>query len=534
MKVEELIAELKRSNIHIEVIGDQLKISSNELNIIPMPLIERLKAHKSEIIQFINSSEKFNNYQSIPKILEIKEHYSISHAQKRLLILAQHDNSLMAYNSFAAKVLKGAIHFEFLQQALDILVYRHESLRTIFITIEGEFRQKILDFKEEYSRIEYIDLRYSTMKEREIINKCNSHSKILFNLDKLPLFRACLLQTGEATFLFLFNIHHIISDGWSLKVFFSELMYVYNSLSNSKAVILPTLNIQYKDFTKWQNDQLKDEHFQNKHRSYWHTKLADVEDHAVLMTDYKRPRTLTYNGRLLKKMLPDDASLTTKKLMNCYNVSLFVVLVASLKLLLFKYSNQEDIIIGTSMAGRDHSDLENQVGFYVNSIALRTKVSKNDLYADFIRKVNKTVMEGLEFQAYPFDMLVDEILQFRELNRAPFFDIKIVLQNMEDIQGMRNFQGSEALTDIEIEDFPVESEVCINDLSFRFTADDGKLLLDISFNTDLFTSGRVEQIYEHLVNILRQSTQDPDLEIKEFDYMTKEERQKLMNNYLNL
>lgn len=534
MKVEDLINKLKNANIRIDLVDGNLRVSYPNLSNHENALIDELRVRKAEVIEFIKvSSMQSVAFSKISTSNAERLDYPISHAQKRLLLLTQQDDALIAYNSFGVKRLVGPLDLKKIQLAVNVLVERHESLRTIFKITKGEFRQQVLYFDEADAQIHYIDLRNHRCQEEKIIAQCDSEAKHRFELDRLPLFRLSLLQIGTREYIFLCNIHHIISDGWSLKVFFSELMYLYNSRFDQLKAALPPLKLQYKDFSSWHNALLNDERFVQTHQSYWHRKLDGAGDSTYLHTDFKRPLVKTYKGSTITSFVSADVENLLQMVTQNFNVSLFVVLVATLKLLLFKYTYEKDITLGTSVAGRDHPDLENQVGFYVNTLALRTQFFEDDSFADLLRAVDQTVMEGLQFQAYPFDLLVEELASKRDLNEFPFFQIKVVLQSTADITGLKNFSGDDDLQGISIHDCKFDTHVSLNDLSLRFAVSDKRLSVDISYNTDLFTAERINQFYRHWEQIVRQAGGNPYGELISYSYTTEEENAQLLKKYSN-
>lgn len=534
MQIEELLGRLNKANIKITVAGENLKLSTASGNTIPSALLNDIKEHREAVINYIQKREQDKyRFESIPKVPE-DERYEISHAQKRLLILAQFDEPLIAYNCFGSKILEGFVNIDILRKSFNVLIQRHESLRTVFYMDEGEFWQKIIDpanLSWQDFQTTYTDLQDDPEMADKLKNICGQYSGMAFRLDKLPLIKTGLFRIGKSEFVFLYSIHHLISDGWSSKVFFSELMHLYNCFSTGSDVYLQPLRIQYKDYSSWQNRLLKNKSFIKPYRDYWINRLQGAGKPLNLLPDFNRPEVKTYHGNVIQKLLPHELHNAIQALCLKSDNSMFTFLLATVKLLLFRYTNEEDIVIGTSVAGRDHPDLESQVGFYVNTLALRTRFLRTDTFYELLKKVNETVLEGLDHQLYPFDILVDELTIDRELSHSPLFDIKVVLQNTEDLTEIRDVKIETTIRDVIIKNYPADLHVSIYDISFRFTEHNDGIYTNIEYNTDLFTKERIEQMFSHFIFIVKQVLANSAIRLEEVSCLTPEEKSRLMDRY---
>lgn len=529
MKAEQLILKLHRDKIKIQLAGQQLKVFSPGGGIIPEEVLSEIRLHKTAIISLIQkATQEKRLYEPIMKLAQGEPYYAVSHAQKRLLLLIQHEDARLAYNSFTAKQLSGELQLEYFRQAFRCLIERHESLRTVFVSVAGEFMQSVMPAGDAGNVLGYTDLCGEPDAAGKIAMLVQDHYTYVFNLETGPLLKASLIRTAPREYVFLIVIHHIISDGWSLKVFLAELIHLYNAFLEQRMPALPSLHIQYKEYACWQNSLLQDETFISSHRDYWRERFQGEIQPLPLLPDYERPATRTFNGDKLKKTLPQEHSEGLELLCRKHHTSLFTALLAVWKTLLFRYTYSEDIIIGTPVAGRNHLELENQIGFYVNTLALRTNISRDDTFLSLLGKVNHTVIEALDHQLYPFDCLVDDIDLKRDSSRSPLFDITLVLQSTEDLDEIKGVKQGEVLKGLEISDYPFNYRYSIYDLSIRVTQQGRVLHMEIEFNTDLFSYSRIAQMYQHFLNLLDVVSKKPEVLLHKIDYLSEEEKRRLL------
>lgn len=443
--------------------------------------------------------------------------YALSHSQKRLWLMDQMHIDSVAYNLPEALLTKGELNVQALGDALQMLVDRHESLRTRFIERNGDPRQIIEDIHVE---LPLIDLSAFTDPEAEALIHVDKDLRQAFDLQRAPLFRASLLKLAPQRHVLLFNIHHIISDGWSLGVLTREWLTFYQALLNGQTLPLAALNIQYKDYAAWQNHYL-DSPEALKHRQYWLTQLSGELPVLNMPTDYPRPAVQTFNGATLHFKLSDFALQQFKTLLNARQASLFMGLCAIVKIVLYRYTGQQDLILGTPVAGRGHSDLENQLGFYVNTLALRDNIDPEQSFAELVDQVNATAVAAFDHQLYPFDMLVNDLTIQRDMSRSPVFDVMLALQNNET--------GIPAVDGLNIEPFVKENHWDISryDLLFHFGEEADGLELDLNFNPDLFAETRMQRLGEHVLQLFDSILQQPDCAIARLPMLTTAERQQL-------
>lgn len=455
---------------------------------------------------------------TIPAIEE-SDHYDLSHAQKRLWVLDKIEKSKSTYNIPLAVTISNEIDLDILQRAFDDLVRRHESLRTVFVEISGEPFQKII--KDIDIPIIAKDFRNEPNSRENAFDYIVTEANKSFNLSEYPLVRVYVIKISEGENILFLNIHHIICDGWSLNVLTEDLFGGYKNYIDKSGNKTTKLKIQYKDYAYWFNNRINKKE-EDSDREYWLDKLKGEIIPLELPTDFRRPSVKTYKG----KSVYFSFSKELKKNLDAFNIekrsSLFMTLTAALKTLLYKYSGKEDIIIGTPVAGRDHPDLENQIGYYVNTLALRDEINPEKAFAQLLEEIKKTATDAYSHQMYPFDKLVEEIRLPRDTSRSPLFDVMIVLQNF-DI----SFNGILG----EMEPYKIPMDISKFDLTFNFNDTGENLDLLIEYNTQLYKRERIEQIASHLFVLIDGIIANPAQSVKSIKILSPREEEDLLLNY---
>ena len=445
-------------------------------------------------------------------------HYPLSHAQRRLWVLSQLEGASVAYNMPDSLMIEGKLSRSALKKAFSMLIQRHEILRTTFTLVNGEPRQKVhenLGF-----RINFIDLTDTQNPEQQAHNLAREESRKVFDLENGPLIRISLLKVAESKHVLLFNMHHIIFDGYSIQVMVREFVQFYESIEKGTSLSMPPLFIQYRDYTIWQNCLLQNDAV-IEHRKYWYEKLSGELPVLNLRTDYPRPPVKTYNGSTHFFRLSKEQTEALIALGRKYNATLFIMLATLVKVLLYRYSGQEDIILGFVSAGRDHPDLEDQIGFYVNTIVLRSHIQQDISFESFLEQMRETALEAYEHQIYPFNSLVDELKLNRDVSRSPLFDVVMGLQNVDTAE---LFLGNNLKIRRIIRDFGT----CQFDLVFNFEEKENGLELTLGYNTDLFSGSRIDRLGNHFVELVKSVLSDSTQSIGRLNLLTASERHKLL------
>jgi len=449
-------------------------------------------------------------------------HYELSHAQKRLWVIASLQANQIAYNIPHAVELRGRLNSAAFAQAVEALVARHDVLRTVFPVVDGEPRQRVISAAEFCFALRQDDLRPCFDADAEAARLAQNDAQTVFDLARGPLVKARLVRVADERYVFLFTLHHIISDGWSTQVLFRDLLTLYHAFSQGPANPLAPLPIQYKDVAAWQNQLLRSEVMQS-HRAYWTRQFAGELPVLELPLDYPRPKAVSYEGDYQTLTLDADLSAQLSRYAAAQGVSLFMLLLATVKTLLYRYTGQQDLIVGSPIAGREHAALENQVGFYVNTLAIRSHLSGAQPFEEYLAVVKERLLEGYQHQAYPFDELIDQLSLSRDNGRSPLFDVLVVMQN----------NGSER-TDLfeqsELEAAPYDNENPISkfDLTVDCTEEKEGLVLGIEYRTSLFAPARIGRMLGHVVNLLREVVARPETALDDLVYLSAAEQQELL------
>ncbi|BEV02805.1 amino acid adenylation domain-containing protein [Chryseobacterium gambrini] len=475
------------------------------------------------VVQKILGDANFENFEPIEKVEEAK-YYPITAAQYRFWVIQQNHEASATYNVSEAYKLKGALEASKLEDSFKFLVDRYEILRTIFININGTVFQQVLPFDKIDFKIESIDLSSSPNKDQELTELLNT-KKINFKLDEFPLFKIYLIKVDNDEYILWFNTHHIICDGWSSNLFASEIIKTYNYLVRNESPNLPDLKIQYKDYANWVNKKNVEES-----RDFWINALSDDIKRVELPFSGKRKKYQTFNGDKCKFVIHDENVKKVKRFLQGNNISLFTYLVACTKVLLNKYTHQNDVIIGTTFSGRDHSDLENQLGLFLNTIPLRSNIDNNDSFSTFLAKEKKNIIDAFSNGNYPFDQMLNDINYQKDISKSALYDVSVVLNNHNN---MVLFDGPKEMDDLVIESHPLAYDISKNDIEFNFSEGDHELLGIATYNTDLYDRESVEKFVAHLKNMIEHLIDSPDEPLSEFDYLSSAEEELLLKDFNN-
>lgn len=311
--------------------------------------------------------------------------------------------------------LIGKIDKHRLEKSFKSLILRHEILRTSFKTDkEGEISQHILPAENFPFKIQEEDFTKRSQTDEVIFNFLQEVNSLPFDLKEVPLIRASLIKLKEEEYVFFFSMHHIIGDGWSAELLLSEVVKTYNGFSRGIEIKLPLLGMQFKDYAVWLNKNIETHKYQQS-QEFWIKQFEGQLPVLELPSFKKRPTLKTFNGKSLTQEFSKDFLEMLKMFSHQHEVTLFMTLMAGLKILLHRYSGQEDIIVGTPIAGREHPDLENQIGLYLNTLAIRSQFKAGCNFIDVLYNERETLMGAYLHQRYPFDELVNQL----ELKRMP-------------------------------------------------------------------------------------------------------------------
>ncbi|WP_166924917.1 non-ribosomal peptide synthetase [Flavobacterium poyangense] len=537
-QTEEIIAGIWQEVLGIEQVG----ITDNffELgghSLIVGQIISRINKQLNQTVSFKNffataTIEALckvlnqDDYVAIPQTVN-KESYPLSDSQYRLWILSQLENGSVAYNMPAAVKLTGDLDKAKFNETFKQLIQRHEILRTSFRNnSEGQIQQYITPKDQIDFAVTEEDFSNRNNQQQAVIDYLQEQNSLEFDLEQAPLIRASLIKLSEKEHIFFFSLHHIIGDGWSMQLVVTEVVKIYNAINENQAVALPELNIQYKDYAVWTTQKKAEEKYE-KSKAYWLNQFSGKLPALVLPSFRKRPLVQTYNGDDRSYAFPQELLEKLKTFSRAQDSTLFMTLMAGIKTLLYRYTNEDDIIVGTPIAGRDHPDLENQIGLYLNTLAIRTRFEEGDDFLTILNKEKETLLNAYQHQDYSFDELAGSLNLKRDLSRSALFDVLVVLQNQTQLKNLAN---NTALTGLEAEEFILESKTAKVDVSFTFVETE-QLQLTITYNTDIYDALFIEAIFGHLENLFTEITAHPEIAIEELDYLTVAEKTKVLADF---
>ena len=442
--------------------------------------------------------------------------YPLSDAQERLWVMDNFKAASKAYNMQAAFAITGAVDMALLEKAFRLVIERHSILRTVFADINGQPQQRIIPIGDYQFAIAHFET--GTDNVDELAQWIQQNDTAPFNLRQGPLLRCWLLQTLTGQVLYI-NMHHIISDGWSVIVLNKEVLSAYRLLLQEQTPTPSPLALQYKDVAVWQKENQTASHLL-EHEQFWKRVFADGVPVLALPTDNHRPDTKTYNGAQCRLAFGVTASEQISHLAKQAGVSLYTVLMAGVNVLLKKYADQTDIVTGTTVAGRNLPQLENQIGFYVNALPVRTQVAGHLAFNQLLAEQQDILLNVYAHQAYPFEKLIAALDIKRNLSRSPLFDVMVVLQNLE---GQQQLQKQEVAPGLFFENLALHTGTAKYDLTFLFEESANGLQLLLEYNTDLYKPETTLQMARHLARLMEQVTASPQIAVKDIVLPDKDE-----------
>ncbi len=481
------------------------------------------------LAESIETTRRAGQHLHAPPILPVARDADLplSFAQQRLWFIDQLDPGNSAYNIPAAVRLRGALNLVALERSVNEIVKRHEALRTTFPTVDGRPVQVIAPALT--MTLPVIDLRElpESQRETEVQRLVTAEARKPFDFAVGPLLRVTLVRLGEEEHVGLLTMHHIVSDGWSTGILIREMALLYDAFSCARPSPLPELPIQYADFAHWQRQWLQGEVLETQ-VAYWKRQLLGSPPLLELPTDHSRPAVQTFRGARQSLLLPRTVVEALKALSRQEGVTLFMTMLAAFKVLLCRYTGQDDLIVGTPIANRNRLEIEGLIGFFVNTLVLRTDYSGNPGFRAVLRRVREVCLGAYAHQDLPFERLVDELHLDRDLSRNPLFQVMFVLQ--DDLTRTVELPG------LTVSPVKGDRETAYFDLTLQIDENEqGLTEASLVYNTDLFEPGTIARMLGHLRVVLEAVAADPDQRISDVPLLTSAERQQLLKewNYTN-
>ncbi|MEM6684210.1 MAG: amino acid adenylation domain-containing protein, partial [Bacteroidota bacterium] len=517
-----LLKQLRDQEIGLKLKENDLELSMPDHVDLDTETIQTLKKHKGEIIAYLKSITTNSGYDIIEKTPE-KEKYPVTSSQHRFWVVSQFEGANDAYTISNALRLQGTLIIEHLEKAFTLLLKRHESLRSYFKSdLDGNVYQYIASLESINFQLQTISANSQADEDKAVANFFQKS----FNLATAPLLNAQLIQTHKDEYILLFKIHHIIGDGWSMQVITNEIMELYMQLCTHGTANLPELRIQYKDYVAWTVSEKKQQQLQAQ-EAYWLRQFEEVPSIVQLPSSKTRPAVKTFEGDTCEYLLSDALYNTLQNYTKTSGYTVFMVLMAGLKGLFYRYTSNTDITFGIPIAGREHPDVHNQIGLFINTLAIRTKLDGKLSFAETLAIEKEQLIGAYANQEYPFDSLLEKIEFTRDASRSPLFDIMVVLQNQEQ-------QSTAEETHTELEMLPYEknvSGVSQFDMTFTFQDIENAMLLTVEFNKDIYEKAFVENLIANFERYVTSGLAQPTQHIGNIPFLSQEEKNRILYNF---
>ncbi|GJM31001.1 MAG: hypothetical protein DHS20C18_00020 [Saprospiraceae bacterium] len=520
-----LLNKAQQSGITVFKEEQKLKFKVAKNTKVDPAIVDLLKAHKQKILAFlgdeIGAVNTIRGQEEQISVFDRKnvDQIPLSFTQERLWFI----DRLSGSSHYHIPFMKGFgedLHVETLEYALKTLINRHEVLRTVILEKEGSAFQQVLPKDKWYLHCLEIE---DSETEATLNNWITQEISRPFDLAADHMLRATLIKKMDGQYLLVIVIHHIASDGWSMNVMTRELQELYQSKMEGRAPALKPLTIQYADYAFWQRNDLIGTKLEEK-LAFWEHHLKGVTP-LSLPLDFARPRMQSFKGASISFGIDKETTKQLNNLCQTEEVTLFMLLLTAFKVLLYRYSGgQEDICVGSPIANRSQKALEDLIGFFVNTIALRSHLSEEQSFTELLHRVKTTTLDAYKHQDTPFEKVVDRITIKRDNSMNPLFQVAFVLQNVLDI-------SQTAVQPINKEEKPSNYQISKFDLTMSAAETQQGLLVNIEYCTDLFKASSISQMASHFQQLLSAIIQTPQASIGTLNLLSDTERKTLLTDF---
>lgn len=461
----------------------------------------------------------------------------LSASQQHMWFLSQLNPGSPAYNTFRAFLVTGKLDRKVFKDCIEEIVRRHEVLRTAF-PLKDDLSVQVVrsdtDFDFSFTDLTAHDAQKSSEAEIEMYHYSrgtttlhellSAEARKTFDLVRGPCLRVSLFRLAEHEHCFLLSMPHVVCDGWSLSVFYRELADLYEAFSQGRESPLQTLKIQCADYAVWQRERLEREEM-SFHIDYWRQKLRGHPRSLNLPTDLSRPSTQNYCGACEFISLPKDLTEQIKTLSSEEGASLFMTLLAAFQILLYRYTGQEDIVVGAPVAGRNHPGTQDMIGCFVNTVALRTDLSGSPGFQEVLARVKTATLDAFAHQDLPFQKVIEHVQKDRDITLSPLFRVMFVLQNTPE--AVREFSG------LTLQSLPIDNKTSKLDLSLILEECPEGVQGKLEYSTDLFKSGTIKRMTGHILVLLKSIVAYPDRPVSQLPMLTEAERHQILVEWNN-
>ncbi|MDF5719565.1 MAG: amino acid adenylation domain-containing protein [Rhizonema sp. PD37] len=524
MNLKQFIVELSHQDVELWVEGNRLCVDAPE-GVLTPETRDLLARNKAELILLLKDKDVDTDTDLSLIKTERPQNLPLSFAQEQLWLLNQLEPDNPFYNEQAALKLHGYLNIVALEQSLNKIISRHEALRTNFRILNEQPFQVIADSLT--LSVPVVDLAERPESEREIACQqlATAENARPFNLASSPLIRVTIFKITEIEYVFILTIHHIIFDGWSMGVLMRELATIYSALCNKLSPELPELPIQYADYAIWQRQQLQDVGMNGcsplqTQLDYWKQQLKNAPTLLELPTDKPRPAIQTFRGATQYIRFPNELGEALANFSRQEGATLFMTLFTAFVTLLYRYTGSDDIVVGTPIAKRDRLELEGLIGFFVNTLALRTNLSGNLSFQQLLSQVRQVTLEAYAHQDLPFEELVKALQPKRDLSYTPLFQVMFILENAPTTEV--------EMTELTISSFGTERTTTKFDLTLFVKNTTTGLVCAWQYNTDLFNAPTIKRMAGHFVTLLESIVSKPQQQIDQLHLLTEVQQRKLL------
>lgn len=509
MSTIDLINRLKTQGIALRLEDGKLKLKA-EKGALNEALKAEIVANKAAIIDLLSTAQSGGD--SGPALVAAERNGDLpcSFAQQRLWFLDALEPGTSLYNMPFASTIVGNPDPALLQQALQTMTERHETLRTGFASVGGQPVQQISDQADIH--LDIVDAR-----NNDIEKQLQALAGVSFDLTTPPLLKATLVQTADNSYILMLVFHHIIADLWSIDVFLNELSLLYASAVSGTAAALPPIDIQYADYALWQRDRLQGARL-NQHLQFWKHRLTGAPEVLELPKDYARPAEPSFNGRYLEHEFDAGLSDSIKALAKTHNCTPFMVMLAAFNVLLARYTGAQDVVVGTPVSGRNQQALEKLVGFFMNTLVVRTEAEPDMQFAELLTRVRNETLAIRQHEDLPFERLVEELKPERDMSITPVFQVMFVWQEHAERR-------------IDIPGLSIEPAAIVGhdtakfDLSLFVADKGGHFAAGFEYATDLFAESTINNMLRHFDTLLKGIINQPNSTLADLPLLNDAERE---------
>lgn len=520
MNLVEFLQDISLKGVKLWCDGEKLRTGGSQEVLTP-DIIAQLKQYKSEILQLL---------QEQPDILQV---YPLSYGQTGLRFLWEVAPQSYTYNlSFAIRIYS-QVDLAIWQQVFEVLKTRHPMLRTTFPKLGQELVQKV----HQNQQLDFLEIDASSWSEDELYTNVLQAHRHPFNLETKPVMRVRWFSHSQQDHILLLTIHHIAWDGWSMSSIIKEIPEIYKAQQAGVEISLPQIDCCYQDYVSWQRKLLAGSEGERLW-GYWQQKLAGELPVLNLLTDRPRPPIQTYNGATYPLKLSQKLTEQLKELAQKEGATLYMVLLAAFKILLSRYTGQEDILVGSPTFGRSRPEFVPIVGYFVDQVVMRGNLSGNPCFKDFLNQVRQTVIGALAHQDYPFSLLVQRLQLEQDSSRSPLFQAYFILQNFQGAQNVQKLLASRKKTVVnwsgwEVEPFALAQYESLFDLTLEMIEEDSSMQGFLKYNTDLFDEQTIARMASHYQTLLAGIVNNPQQKVVQLPLLTDAEQQQLLGEWNN-